>query len=394
MPETAPPSLPRVVRSLGWVSLLTDASSDMIYPLLPAFLRTIGGGGAALGVMEGIAESIGALVKWRAGIASDRRGRRKPFVVTGYAIATLVRPLLALATAPLHVVLVRSVDRVGKGLRSAPRDAILGHAVPPEQRAAAYGYHRMMDNAGAVVGPLLAFLLARYAGFSMRMVFAAAIVPGLLAMAMLLFRVKEPAAPRLSSAPADAPIVPSAVEERQLRRYLAVVALFTLGASADSFLLLRITDLGLPAAWVPLVWLSLNASKSATNIPGGRTADKIGRRLALVLAWLVYAAAYLSFPFTSSIAVTWVLIVAYGAYYGLAEGAEKAIVADLAPRAHRGRAFGMLHAVTGLAILPANAIFGVLYAKHAALAFYSSAACAALAAVALFVMVPATVKPR
>ena len=366
----------------------------MIYPLLPAFLLAIGGGGASLGVMEGVAESIGALAKWRAGIASDGRARKKPLVVIGYAVATFVRPLLALAVTPWHIVLVRSVDRVGKGLRSAPRDGILAHAVEPEQRAAAYGYHRMMDNAGAVVGPILAFFLARYAGFSIRMIFAAAIVPGLLAMAMLVFGVKETPALQVSEAAQASAAPPTAAESSQLRRYLGIVALFTLGASADSFLLLRITDLGLSASWAPLVWLSLNASKSATNVPGGRLADRIGRRRALVLAWLVYAAAYLCFPLTHSIAITWALIVGYGAYYGLAEGAQKAIVADLAPRAHRGRAFGMLHAISGLAILPANAIFGVLYADHVALAFGASAACAALASAALFLTIPRTVKPR
>ena len=167
------------------------------------------------------------------------------------------------------------------------------------------------------------------------------------------------------------------------RRYIAIVGLFTLGASADSFLLLRISDLGLAVQWTPLVWLSLNASKSMTNLPGGRIADRFGRRRTLVLAWLIYAAAYAAFPMTHSIALTWAFIVAYGAYYGLAEGAEKAILADLAPPEARGRAFGALHAVTGMVVLPANAIFGSLYSNQPAIAFGASAGCAALAAVAL-----------
>jgi len=372
---SAAPFPPTVIR-LGWVSLFTDAATEMIYPLLPAFLRAIGGGAEWLGLMEGIAESISALVKWWAGGRSDRARKRKPFVVAGYAIATLVRPLLALATAPFHVVLVRSTDRVGKGIRSAPRDALLTASVDPRVRGAAFGFHQMMDNIGAVVGPLLAFALARGLGWPLRWIFAAAIIPGLVALATVARVPEEPSATspprdeRAARSPLSAPV----------RRYLAVVAVFTLGASADSFLLLRMIDVGLPEAWLPLAWLSLSASKAATNIPGGRMSDRFGRRRTLVAAWIVYAAAYALFPLTRSLALSWALLVAYGAYYGLAEGGEKAIVADLAGPAERGRAFGALHAVTGAAVLPANAIFGLLYAHHAAWAFAASSACALLAA--------------
>jgi MFS family permease len=245
----------------------------------------------------------------------------------------------------------------------------------------------MMDNAGAVAGALLAFALTRVLELPLRVVIGLAIVPGLLALGTLVLRVSEPDAP-----PAPAAGAPEPGEERvpfrpALRAYLGLVALFTLGASADSFLLLRIADLGLPGSWLPIVWLTLNASKSVTNVPGGRLADRIGRARTLTIAWLVYAAAYVAFPLTRSIALTWGLIVAYGAYYGLAEGAEKAIVVDLAPKEARGRALGMFHAITGIAILPANAIFGALYGtNHAHLAFATSAACAALAAIGLGIL--------
>ncbi len=377
--------LPPVVRGLGWVSFFTDAASEMIYPLLPAFLLSLGAGAQALGVMEGVAESTSAFVKWWTGKSSDRAARRKPFVVAGYSVATFVRPLLALAAAPWHVVLLRTVDRFGKGLRSAPRDALVAQAITPEIRGLAFGYHRMMDNGGAVLGPAIAFALARGFGLSLRAIFAAAIVPGLFALATLVYGVREEAHAKggsTAAADSDKPL------DSAVLRYLAVVAVFTLASSADTFLILRLVELGLPTAWVPVAWLSLNACKSLTNVPGGHVSDRFGRRRTLALAWVIYAAAYAAFPLTRSVPVTWALLVGYGTYYGLAEGGEKAIVADLAPPEQRGRAFGALHAVTGIAVLPANFLFGILYGQHPGLAFGVSSALALTAAVGLFATRP------
>jgi MFS family permease len=380
--EAAVPAarLPVIVRRLGWVSFFTDAASDMIYPLLPAFLVSLGAGAAALGWVEGIAEATSALVKVWAGRLSDGAPARKPFVVAGYGIATFVRPLLSLVAAPWQVVLVRTTDRIGKGLRSAPRDALVAGAVDPANRGVAYGFHRMMDNLGAVLGPLLAFGLARGLGLSPRAIFACAIVPGLFAMATLVLGVRESPREQAPKKEAGASSSRAGKLAPGVKSYLLIVAVFTLGASADSFLLLRLLDLGLPVAWAPIVWLTLNASKAATNMPGGRLSDRMGRRRTLVLAWVVYGAAYAAFPLTRSIALTWALIVAYGVYYGLAEGGEKAILADLAPADQRGRAFGALHALTGVAALPANALFGFLYERNASYAFGVGAGCALLAA--------------
>jgi MFS family permease len=386
MSEPKAEALPRVVRALGWVSFFTDSASDLIYPLLPALLLSMGAGGGALGTIEGVSESIGAFVKWRAGALSDGAARRKPLVVAGYGLATFVRPLIALVSAPWQIVLIRTIDRVGKGIRSAPRDRIVAQAVHARDRAHAFGFHRMMDNAGAVVGALLAFVLTRVFELSIRVVIGLAIVPGLLALGTLLTRVSEPpkeSASESVSVSASMPVSESGPVSA-LRAYLVLVLVFTLGASADSFLLLRLADLGLHEAWLPIVWLTLNASKSLTNVPGGRVADRIGRPRTLTIAWLVYAAAYFAFPLTRSIGLTWLLVVVYGAYYGLAEGAEKAMVVDLAPLAARGRALGLFHAITGIAVLPANAVFGALYgAKHEGLAFELSAGCAAVAAAGL-----------
>jgi MFS family permease len=387
-PEAAPSSsksLPVVVRRLGWVSFFTDVAGDMIYPLLPAFLVSLGAGAAALGWVEGVAEATSAIVKVLAGKWSDRASARKPFVVAGYSIASLVRPLLAFAVAPWQVVLVRATDRLGKGIRSGPRDAIVANVVPSSSRGLAYGYNQMMDNLGAVIGPLLAFALARWMGLSPRTIFACAIVPGIVAVAVLVLGVKEKARdPREALSPKKVePAVEGTPLASAVKGYLVVVAVFTLGASADSFLLLRMLDLGLPVALSPLVWLTLNATKAATNIPGGRLSDRMGRKKTLGLAWLVYGAAYAFFPLTHSVFVTWLLIAGYGVYYGLAEGGEKAILADLAPADQRGRAFGLLSAVTGIAVLPANMLFGVLYGVSPAYAFGASAGFALLAALLL-----------
>lgn len=371
-------NLPPVVKSLGWVSLFTDAASDMIYPLLPAFLRSLGAGGQWLGIMEGVAEGVGSLVKWRAGALSDRTGRKR-FVLFGYGLSTFVRPLLALAMSPWHVVLIRATDRVGKGVRSAPRDALLAGSVEPERRAMAYGFHRMMDNLGAVIGPLIAFALARFFDATPRFIFAFALLPGIVALLTIVFGVREPAAPAAPpeaevEAKRDAPLPAS------VKVYLVAVAIFSLGASADSFLLLRLSKQGLADAWLPIAWLTLNAAKSATNIPGGRISDRIGHRRTLLVAWSLYAAVYALLPFATTYALTWVLMLVYAAYYGLSEGGEKALVAELAPPESRGRAFGALHAVTGLAVLPANAVFGALFDASPTYAFWTSAACAGVGA--------------
>ncbi len=380
--------LPRVVKNLGWVSLFTDVATEMVYPLLPVFLQSMGAGAQALGLVEGIAESVGAAVKWLAGRSSDTRAR-KPFVVFGYALATAVRPLLAIAAHPWQVVAIRTTDRIGKGVRSAPRDALLAHAVPPERRGHAFGYLQMMDNIGAAIGPLLAFALVRGLGWPLRTVFAVTLVPGILAVATVVWGVSETAG---AEEPTDQEVArrhdAGPALPRSLRAYLTLVGLFTLGASADSFLMLRLSDLGLAAGWIPLAWISLNASKALLNVTGGKLSDRLGRWRTQVAGWLVYAAAYALFPATRSIAWTWILLVAYGSYYGLTEGGEKALVADLSPPGVRGRAYGALHAITGLTVLPANVIFGALYASHVELAFRVSAGCACAAAIGLAVLAP------
>jgi MFS family permease len=379
------PRIPRIVKSLGWVSFFTDASSEMIYPLLPALLKSFGAAPLWLGTMEGIAEATSALVKWRIGPIVDRAPRKKPLVIAGYGLAALVRPLISLTSAGWHVVVLRSLDRVGKGVRGVPRDVLVAESVEPTLLATAFSFHRMMDNAGSVLGPILAFGLLRGLELSIRAVIALAVVPGAVAVATLAFGVREE--PR-ASVHATRTARPDARERlpRELLRYLCVLALFTLGSSADSFLLLRAIDLGMAPAWAPLVWGALSATRSLSNVPGGWVGDRFGRHRTLAAAWVSYAIVYALAAFVTSPLVFAFLVVGYGGYYGLAEGSERAIVSELAPAEARGRAFGAMHAVTGLSVLPANLLFGVLYSRSPALAFSVSAVCAGVAAVVLVLL--------
>ena len=387
-----PSRVPPIVRRLGWVSFFTDIGAEMIYPLLPALLLSFGGTAVWLGAMEGIAEGLSALVKWRIGPIVDRAARKKPLILGGYLLATLSRPLISLATAGWHVMVLRSLDRIGKGVRGVPRDAMLADSVEKESLATAFAFHRMMDNAGSVLGPIVAFVLLRALELPLRVVIALAVVPGLVSCGVLLFGVTERALPEPEAAAANESGAPAAVAParealpRSVHRYLLVLGLFTLGASADSFLL-QAVELGMSAAWAPLMWLALSGAKAASNIPGGWLADRVGRKRTLVAAWFLYAAFYAAAPFVTSPLAFAAIVIAYGAYYGLAEGAERALLTEQVPAPMRGRAFGAMHAVTGLAVLPANLLFGVLYARHVALAFGVSAACAAGAAVLLLVVV-------
>ena len=389
------PRLHRTVRSLGVVSLLTDASSEMIYPLLPAFLTgPLHAGPAFLGVVEGMAEAVAAVLKIASGRLSDRLSRRKPIVVAGYALSSLVRPLVALATLPVHVLAVRVTDRVGKGVRSAPRDALVALVTPPEDRGRAFGFQRAMDHAGATIGPLLASAILVFRPRDLRLVFALAAVPAVLAVATLVLAVHdERTAP--AAAPEGAGPGPGGRLEPGLLRYLAVLVLFTLGNSSDAFLLLRAQEAGVALAAIPLVWALHHLVKASASTWGGSLSDRIGRRRAIAIGWTVYALAYAGFAATVSPLGIVALFAFYGLFYAFSEGAERALVADLAGEATRGRAFGLFHATTGAALLPASLLTGVVWQRFGApVALGTGAAIAGFAALGLFLLVPETAGGR
>lgn len=369
------PALRRTVVVLGVVSLLTDVAADMVMPLLPAFLVSIGGGARALGLIEGAATATSALMKFAVGSLSDHVHRKKPLVLFGYALANAARPLLALAGAPWQVLAVRFVDRVGKGVRTAPRDALLARESDPKHRALAFGFHRSMDNAGAVLGPLVATALLALRPGDVRFVFAMTVVPGALSVLAVLLGVKETAAPdeaakKPRASLAGAPPAP-------MRPYLALLAVFTLANASDGFLLLRAEELGVPRARLPLAWGALSLLRALTGTPGGRFADRFGRGRALALGWALYAVAYAGFGAAHTALQALPALLAYGLYYGLSEGTELALVASLAPKEELGRAYGWFYLVTGLLALPSSLAFGLALDRG-----YTRAAfgvCAALA---------------
>jgi MFS family permease len=371
---------------LSVASFLNDASSEMIYPLLPLFLTgTLGAGAALLGVIEGAAESASSLLKLASGWMADRSGRRKPLTVAGYGIATLARPLIAVTLSAWQVLGVRLLDRVGKGLRTAPRDALLAESVPADRRGAAFGLHRAADHAGAVAGPLLASALLLAFPGQLRTVFAFALVPGVLTLAVVAWKVRETAPGAGAPAPAAARTPLPRLRELGpvLPRYLAVLVLFTLGNASDAFLLLRARDCGVPVAMIPLLWGALHVSKAAWSVLGGRWSDRVGARRAIVAGWMVYAAVYAGFAVVHSAWQVWALFLVYGLFFGLTEGPEKALVAGLAPEGLRGSAFGAYHAAIGLAALPASIAFGVVWQAFGAPAAFGMGASLALAAALL-----------
>ncbi|HHC08311.1 MAG TPA: MFS transporter [Actinobacteria bacterium] len=351
--------IPPTVVALGLVSFLTDLSSDMIYPLVPVFLQSeLGATAAALGLIEGLAESTASISKVLSGLWTDRIRRRKPFVLVGYGLAGAVRPLMGFATSWVHVASVRVVDRLGKGLRTSPRDALIADVTSEEHRGAAYGLHRAMDDAGALLGPVVAAVLVG-AGLGLRGVFWLAVIPAVVVVAVIVVAVREPPGRRSGS---GGRVEPIRWGWREMGRdywwLLAAVFVFTLGNSADAFLLLRLSDAGVTAAGVALLWGLLNGVKMIASVLGGRLSDLLGRKPLELSGWAVYALVYGGMAVFTSLPVLVGLFLVYGISFGLTEPVERAWVAGLVPERLRGSAFGYYHAAVGLGALPASVIFG------------------------------------
>jgi len=379
--------IPTAVGALGAVSFFTDLSSEMIYPLLPLFLSSVLGAGAvALGVIEGVAEATAALLKVVSGLWTDRTRRRKPLIVAGYGISGAMRPLIGLATVWPAVLALRFADRVGKGLRTSPRDAMIADVTDPSQRGAAYGFHRAMDHAGAVAGPLVAAALLSFAGMSLRGIFLLAAIPAVVVMFVLVGIVKEP---RQHEAIMRTPVLSEHWHElgRDFRWLLGALLVFTLGNSTDAFLLLRLSDAGIPAAWIALLWSAHHTVKMAATWFGGRLSDTLGRRALVLAGWIFYAAIYLAFGWFDSPAALVTIFLAYGIYFGLTEPVEKAWVAELVPQNLRGAAFGSYHCTMGLVALPASVLFGLLWQRFGAHAAFSVGAAFALVAAGMLLFV-------
>lgn len=373
------------VLMLGLVSFLTDMSSEMIYPLLPLFLTTVlGAGPAFLGIIEGIAESTSSLLKLVSGIVSDRVRDRKKLVLSGYGISSCARPLVAAATGPLAVLFIRFADRVGKGIRTSPRDALIADSVDPSIRGKAYGFHRSMDHAGAIAGPLAATAILASVTTNLRTVFWLSAIPGALTVLLIVFKVKDVEKTRGPEGGWSLGIIPRG----GLRRYLLILFVFTLGNSSDAFLLLKAGNLGVSPQIIPLLWAFFHVVKMLSSMPFGALSDRIGRRGIIVSGWGIYALTYTGFVFASTELHVWLLFTVYGLFYGLTEGTEKALLADIALPEERGRAFGWYNFAVGIGALPASLIFGLIWQKAGSgAAFGFGAALALLAAVLLILLV-------
>ena len=373
--------LPRPVWQLGWVSFFTDTASEMIYPLMPLFLtRVLGAGPMSLGVIEGVAEAANSILKIVSGRMADRTGAPKPLVLAGYGLSSMVRPFIAVAGGWLQVLALRFADRLGKGIRSSPRDAMLATYANQSNRGQIFGFHRGMDHAGAVMGPLLAAVFLYFRPDDYRTLFALTIVPGIIVV-LILLRVPDTKKQR----PLATEAAPAAAEgHRRLPRAfwhaMTLIFLFSLGNASDAFLLLRFADVGIAPFWIPLLWSAIHVVKTASSMIGGRISDRLGRRQVIGTGWLLYAAVYAAFAVTDSAPALVAVFLVYGLYFGLTEGVEKAWVADLAPAAARGNAFGIHNALIGFGALCASLLFGYIWTHVSPpAAFYTGAGFALVA---------------
>jgi MFS family permease len=383
------------VVAIGLVSLLNDASSEIIYPLLPVFLTaSLGASARAIGTIEGLAESIASLLKLFAGYLSDRLAKRKLLVVAGYSLASVARPLLAFAHTWMQVLAIRLTDRVGKGIRTAPRDAMIADTVSVEQRGLAFGFHRAMDHGGAVIGPLVGYVLvlifvAKASSPTMgefSKIFLAASVPALIAVLVAIFFMRE--SPVHAAPASQVTSLSLRGFDSNFKRFLVVLGLFTLSNSSDSFLILRAREAGVSIAMIPLLWAAHHASKVLSSLLGGDLSDRLGRKRLIVSGWVLYAAVYAGFAFATQTISIWILFLIYGIYFGLSEGAEKALVADLVRPEQRGTAYGLYNLAFGVTVFPASFLMGMIWDwKGPAVAFLVSAVMGATAAVLLLVLV-------
>lgn len=389
--EASPARLPflsgitRNVFVTGFVSMLTDISSEMIYPILPLFLANVLGAGAiTIGFIEGIAESTASMLKVGSGYLSDRVGRRKPLIAIGYGASNLIKPLLALTSAWQQVLVIRFADRVGKGIRTAPRDALIADSSPVEQRGKAFGFHRSLDTVGAVIGPLVAFSLLAAFDNDFRLIFWLSAIPGVISIVVLIVFLQDTRSVR-----SELRSVKLGFKDlgRGFVVFSLIATLFTLGNSADAFLVLRAQNLGLAVALVPLAYLTFNITHSILATPLGSLSDKIDRRRVIIAGYLVFAVVYLGFAFTPVSWGVWLLFALYGAYYSLTDGIQRAFVADLVPSGLRGSAMGTFNALVGITALPASVVGGLLWQLiDPAATFVYGAAFAILAALLLAVV--------
>lgn len=393
--------LSRNVISMGAVSFLNDLSSDMIFPFIPIFLTSVLGATAAfVGVVEGIADATASVLKIISGRLSDKWKSRKPFAVFGYGLSAVSKPLLALATAPWHVLGVRFLDRVGKGVRDAPRDALISFSTERKDAGRAFGFHRGADTLGAALGPLIAFLILPFIHNDLRILFLLSFVASFFAVIILQVFVREVRNDenqelRIMNQGDDT--VPSLVSTRENKFgtdgkfsisglglpfliFLIAATILSLGKASEAFLLLRAQNLGIALALLPIIYFVYNATFALFSAPAGILADRIGKRNTFMIGMLIFSGTYFLFARAGSASALWILFAVYGFYSALTDGVGRAIVADLVEEKVRATAYGIYNAFTGIAALPASLIFGLVWTRFGpAFSFYYGAAFGLLA---------------
>jgi MFS family permease len=409
---------------LSITSFLTDFSTELFYPLLPVFLTTVlGASKSYVGLIEGVAETTASLLKLLSGWLSDKLNRRKALVICGYGLSGLTRPLIAISTMGWHVLGARFIDRIGKGFRTSPRDALIADSTSPEHRGKAFGFHRSMDHAGAVVGPLTAFIIMAVIAFgaigenfftdllghphetltiinnskveehTYRIVFWFASIPAILSILVLAIFVKD--IRRNNEVQIKLPVLTLKPFNRNFKLFLPILILFTLGNSSDAFLLLRAKDLGVATVFVPILWVVLHIVKMISSMPGSAWSDKVGRRKAIAVGWLIYSIIYFGFAYSKTEWHIWVLFALYGIYFGLTEGTEKAFVADLVPSELRGTAYGVYNFAIGIGAFPASVIMGKLWDSFVpTVAFGFGSVISLLAMILLILLMPARINVK
>ncbi len=359
----------RNVFVLGLVSLFMDISSEMIYPLVPLFLSSVlGVSKTYIGLIEGIAESTASIVKVFSGWFSDRIKKRKILILSGYGLSTLSRPILSLAGSWVSVLIYRFTDRFGKGIRTAPRDAVVADSTEPSYLGRAFGFHRTMDTIGAAIGPAVAFFVLGVFAGDFRKVFWLSMVPGTIAVLLIIFFVKETVGKTHTSRYKDTPRLSLKGLDIRFRHFLLVATIFSLGNSSDAFLVLRARDFGIETVKIPLLYLTFNVVYSIVSIPAGMIADKVGKRRMIILGYLLFAFIYLGFAFAKTAGHIWFLFALYGVFMGISEGVQRAFVATTIRPELRATGYGIYHTAVGLAAFPASIIGGALwqyYGPHA-----------------------------
>ncbi len=379
--------LPKTVVVLGLVSFFNDFASDIVVPLIPILLATVlAAGPIVLGLIEGVADALACFLKLWAGRHSDvMHGRRKNLALTGYTLSNLARPLLGLAGSWTTVLLLRSIDRVGKGLRSAPRDAMVADATPPHIRGYAFGFHRALDNAGAVAGGLTAAAVLTWSDLSLSEVILWSAVPGFVAVVLLSVGIKEEKTNQAQSIELPRALSPlrwSALSV-PMQHYLWILMLFSFAGVSETFILLFGHELGIGVVELLLLWSALNLAKAITSTQGGQLADHFGRGALILIGWSALAISFLALGQVTSSIGLWAVSICYGLLMGMSEGAERALISDYASPDERGTAFGWYYLVSGIAAIPAGLLFGVIWHLFSAAAAFVFAGVLALFAIVL-----------